>query len=198
VSMPGPAVEKRPNEPSATRSRTGAACKSDRTNPAIGKPGKLYRQVVAGASGRPGIRKTAERTQRQSRENPTRLGDPHRGPTGLTAERVEIEPRVSPRRPQRPQRWGQSQESGSGGSGGRKPDALSGFSACSSAVSAVSAVNPSPPSRQSQESGSGGSGGRKPDALPVVSSACCSAVSAVSAVNPSPPSRRCDGWSKRW
>src|SRR5579883_2066727 len=75
-------------------------------------------------------------------ENWTRPGDPHRGPTGLTAATVVMATRGSPRRSPRPRRWGQSQEGGSGGSGGLEPDALSGFS---SAVSAVSAVNPTPP-----------------------------------------------------
>ncbi len=82
-------------------------------------------------------------------EERTRLGDPHRGPTGLTAATVAMATRGSPRRSPRPRRWGQSPESGSGGSGGLEPDSLSVISsAFSSAVSAVSAVNPSPPSRR--------------------------------------------------
>src|SRR5262249_57838377 len=67
--MPGPREEKRANEPSETGTRTRAARQSARTNPTMGNRGKLYRHVAAAANGRPGIRKTAERTQCQFSEN---------------------------------------------------------------------------------------------------------------------------------
>src|SRR5262245_12863211 len=67
--MPGPREEKRANEPSETGTRTRAARQSARTNPTMGNRGKLYRHGAAGGNGRPGIRKTAERTQCQFSEN---------------------------------------------------------------------------------------------------------------------------------
>src|SRR5262245_19586223 len=71
--MPGPREEKRAYEPSETGTRTRAARQSARTNPTMGNRGKLDRHVAAGGNGRPGIRKTAERTQCQFQDCPVNL-----------------------------------------------------------------------------------------------------------------------------